>query len=93
MVHLREEGEGLCLEHVKALSFADHRTCDFTSADQQWIYDPTLMVLKLASAMDQCLDFFPEHQDFGVWSCHDSANKNTCFVVTQFEDTIFSAAL
>lgn len=75
MVHLREEGEGLCLEHVKALSFADHRTCDFTSADQQWIYDPTLMVLKLASAMDQCLDFFPEHQDFGVWSCHDSANN------------------
>lgn len=75
MVHLREEGEGLCLEHVKALSFADHRTCDFASADQQWIYDPTLMVLKLASAMDQCLDFFPEHQDFGVWSCHDSANN------------------
>ena len=74
MVHLREVGEGLCMEHMKDLSFVDHRTCDFTSTAQQWLYDPTLMVLKLASDMTQCLDFFPEHQDFGVWACHDSAN-------------------
>ena len=74
VVHLREEGEGLCMEHVSALSFVDHRTCDFTSSAQQWIYDPTLAVLKLASDLNQCLDFFPEQQDFGVWACHDSAN-------------------
>jgi len=74
VVHLREEGEGLCMEHVSALSFVDHRTCDFTSSAQQWLYDPALAVLKLASDLNQCLDFFPEQQDFGVWACHDSAN-------------------
>ncbi len=62
------------MEHVSALSFVDHRTCDFTSSAQQWLYDPTLQVLKLASDLNQCLDFFPEQQDFGVWACHDSAN-------------------
>ena len=46
------------MEHMKDLSFVDHRTCDFTSTAQQWLYDPTLMVLKLASDMTQCLDFF-----------------------------------
>ena len=71
VVHLREVGEGLCMEHMRELAFVDHRTCDFTSTAQQWLYDPTLEVLKLASDLTQCLDFFPEHQDFGVWACHD----------------------
>jgi hypothetical protein len=74
VIHVREVGEGLCLTHAYDLTLLEHHTCDQSSQQQKWIYDPASDSIKLEQDTSQCLDFFLEHQDFGIWSCADAAN-------------------
>jgi len=73
-VHLREVGEGLCLEQTMELQLLEHQTCNFKNTRQQWLYDQASKVLRLGSDPTQCLDFYAGFEDFGVWACHDAGN-------------------
>eukprot|EP00966_Prymnesium_polylepis_P330954 7386548-Prymnesium_polylepis.2 len=73
-IHVREVGEGLCLRYAGPVRLLEHQTCNTAEPQQTWLYDFASNAIKLQNDLSQCVDFFLQDADFGVWPCADAAN-------------------